>query len=269
MRENKLLEVFNSGEPTIGTRIHSPWPNVTEMLGHVATVGYVEYVAEYSEVSIPVFKAIATVAELMGLGSMIKLDRPGEELWGPRAFSEGFGGAMLVDVYSAEELEQRIQAMLPDTPRLDGKRGMRYTRDVYPYPGTPDDVRSMEHIVFAAMIEKVEAVTDGELEKILQVEWLKMIQWGPGDFTVSAGKPGQGESAEFKEIEERVIQTALEHDVRPRVEIDRAQDAEPYLEMGVRDFSLGTDMTILREYWTNDGAALQTMLSRAQVEQPS
>ena len=45
MRENKLLELFNSGQPTIGSRIHSPWPNVTEMLGQVGTVGYVEYVA--------------------------------------------------------------------------------------------------------------------------------------------------------------------------------------------------------------------------------
>ena len=151
MRENKLLELFNSGQPTIGSRIHSPWPNVTEMLGQVGTVGYVEYVAEYSEVSVSVFKAIATVAELMGVGSMIKLDRPGEELWGAKAFSEGFGGAMLVDVYSAEELEDRIRAMLPDTPELRGKRGMRYTRDVYPHPGTADDVRSMENIVFAAM----------------------------------------------------------------------------------------------------------------------
>jgi 2-keto-3-deoxy-L-rhamnonate aldolase RhmA len=34
MRRNKLRELLNAGQPTIGTHVHSVWPSVVEILGH-------------------------------------------------------------------------------------------------------------------------------------------------------------------------------------------------------------------------------------------
>ena len=41
--------------------------------------------------------------------------------------------------------------------------------------------------------------------------------------------------------------------VPPRAEISSADEMKEYLDMGVRHFSLGTDITILYSFWKNEG----------------
>jgi hypothetical protein len=51
-------------------------------------------------------------------------------------------------------------------------------------------------------------------------------------------------------------------DVAPRAEIGRPEDAKRYLDLGVRNFSLGTDVGILSIYWKNNGVELKKLLSK-------
>jgi hypothetical protein len=48
--------------------------------------------------------------------------------------------------------------------------------------------------------------------------------------------------------------------VPPRVEIASPDDARAYLDMGVRHFSLGTDLAILYGWWKSSGEALRIAL---------
>ena len=41
--------------------------------------------------------------------------------------------------------------------------------------------------------------------------------------------------------------------VPPRAEIRSADEVKEYLDMGVRHFSVGTDITILYEFWKTEG----------------
>ena len=106
------------------------------------------------------------------------------------------------------------------------------------------------------MIEKKEAVEN--IEEICKVPGVDFVQFGPADYSMNCGYAKN--SKEVKEAEKHVIKTALKNGVQPRVEITQAQQAQPYLEMGVTHFSLGTEVKILKEYWNNEGSKLLDIL---------
>jgi 2-keto-3-deoxy-L-rhamnonate aldolase RhmA len=114
--------------------------------------------------------------------------------------------------------------------------------------------------IVALMVEKKQAVEN--LEEILSVKGVDMVQFGPSDYSVSIGLPGDVMNPKVREAELKTIKTALKMDVAPRAEIGRPEDAKRYLDLGVRNFSLGTDVGILNIYWKNNGAELKKLLSK-------
>ncbi|MEM3574111.1 MAG: aldolase/citrate lyase family protein, partial [Nitrososphaeria archaeon] len=116
------------------------------------------------------------------------------------------------------------------------------------------------------MIEKKSAVE--HLEEILSVEGVDMIQFGPWDYSLSiglSGKPGTPwglNHPKVKEAELKAIKTALKMGKRPRVELDSLEKAEEYMNMGVKDFCIGTDVSILFEWWKNNGENMRKLFSK-------
>jgi 4-hydroxy-2-oxoheptanedioate aldolase len=54
--------------------------------------------------------------------------------------------------------------------------------------------KAMDNAVIAIMIEKKGAVEN--LEEILSVKGVDMVQFGPADYSISIGKPGQRQAPE-------------------------------------------------------------------------
>ena len=52
--------------------------------------------------------------------------------------------------------------------------------------------------------------------------------------------------------------------VEPIVEINDFQDAAPWLDMGIRMFSLGTTISILHAYWRKHGDGLRELYAQRQ-----
>jgi 4-hydroxy-2-oxoheptanedioate aldolase len=50
--------------------------------------------------------------------------------------------------------------------------------------------------------------------------------------------------------------------IRPRVELNDVNAVEKYVELGVKDFNLGTDIRILYNFWKEKGSSLRNMLSK-------
>ena len=48
MRENQLRKLLRAGKPSVGTRLQSTWPTVTELVGRSQKFDYVEFLAEYA-----------------------------------------------------------------------------------------------------------------------------------------------------------------------------------------------------------------------------
>ena len=126
------------------------------------------------------------------------------------------------------------------------------------YGGTPEYVQALRDIVVVIMIEKEGTVE--QLEEVLSIKGVDMIQWGPSDYSMSIGRAGQGGSPEVKAVERKVFETALKMGVAPRAEIGTPDQAKYYLDMGVRDFCIGTDISILHGWWKTNGDALRKVV---------
>ena len=92
------------------------------------------------------------------------------------------------------------------------------------------------------MIEKDVAVKN--LDEVLvsaKAKGVDMTQWGPADFGLSRGVPSMMSTPEIRPYEELVIKKSIEHGVAPRIEIGSVDQAQRYIDLGVRHFCIGWD----------------------------
>ena len=118
----------------------------------------------------------------------------------------------------------------------------------------------MDNVVIAIMIEKKGAIDN--LEEILSVEGIDMVQFGPSDYSISIGMPGQSRSPEVQDAHSYMIETALKKGVIPRVEIGSFEQAKPYIEMGVRHFCMGWDTGIIAMWCRQQAEGMKELLPR-------
>ena len=126
------------------------------------------------------------------------------------------------------------------------------------YGGSQEYVEALRQIVVVLMIEKKGAVDD--LEEILEIDGVDMIQWGGSDYSMSIGYPGQGQHPDVIKAKQYVFDTAIKMGVPPRAEIGSPDQARAYLDMGVRHFSIGTDISILHNWWKTNGEDMRNAL---------
>lgn len=262
MRQNKLRKLLHNNQPSISTHIHSTWPSIVEAIGHTRMYDYVEFVAEYAPYDLYDLDNLCRAAELYDLGMMIKVDLEPSRFFAQRAVGSGFQSVLFADCHNLEEARNAISIVRPDTLTDHGQFGVGTRRHAYMgYGGGPDYVEALREIVVMLMIEKQGAVD--QLEEILALEGLDMIQWGGSDYSMNIGRPGERNSAEVRAIEKHVIETALKMGVQPRAEIGSPSDAEYYLEMGVRHFCIGTDFSILFQWFKENGETLRKLVEKA------
>ncbi len=120
-------------------------------------------------------------------------------------------------------------------------------------------LRPLDDTVVALMIEKKSAVD--QLDEILSLGGIDMIQWGPADYSLSIGRPGEWRQPDIEAVERQVIESGLKMGIPPRAEIESVDQAKYYLDMGVRHFTLGTDVKILFDWLKGNGEDLRKALS--------
>ena len=89
-----------------------------------------------------------------------------------------------------------------------------------------------------------------------------MIQFGPADYSMSIGIPGQWNHPRVREAERRVIETALKMGVAPRVELGDIREADQYVKMGVKHFCVGWDIDIIHKYCRDQGAVFDEVFRK-------
>ena len=75
-----------------------------------------------------------------------------------------------------------------------------------------------------------------------------MVQFGPADYSVSVGKPGQARSPEIQRAEKEMVKLALKKGIAPRLETSDLEEAQKYFEMGVRHFCIGVDLGAVSDW---------------------
>lgn len=265
MRPNRFRELLKTGRPSIGTRVQSSWPSIVEAIGHTHQFDYVEFLAEYAPFDLYALDNFCRAAELHNLTPIIKVNQEPRGILAQRAIGAGFQGVLFADCRSAADVRRCVQIVRPETPEDGGLFGVETRRFAFMgRGGTPEYVQALRDVVVMIMIEKRPAVE--QLEEILSVPGLDMVQWGPADYTMSVGRPRDRNNPEVKAIERQVLETALKMDIQPRVELRYPEQVQAYLEMGVRHFTLGVDLSILYEWWKSNGTVLRQKLESAQTE---
>lgn len=263
MRRNRLRELLNEGKPSLGTHVLCPWPGMIEVIGHSGQFDYIEFVGEYAPYDLHSLENLGRAIGLFdGLSAMMKIDQEPRTYLAVRAIGSGFQNILFADPRTVEEAQECVRAVRPETPEAGGRHGVGMRRDVgyVMEVGGPAFVQALNDAVVALMIEKKSAVED--LEAILSVPGIDMVQFGPADYSMSIGLPGQFGHPRVKEAERYVIETALKMGVAPRGEISSWQDAEPYLELGVRHFCIGSDVGIIYQWCQTHGKGMRELFAK-------
>jgi 2-keto-3-deoxy-L-rhamnonate aldolase RhmA len=267
MRPNRLRQLITEGRPSIGTHVHSTWPSVVEMVGHTRRYDYVEFSGEYAPYDLQGLDNFCRAAELVGLGAMIKLDQQPRTWLAQRAIGAGFQAVLFADIRTADDARECVQAVRPDTPHGQGTYGAADRRNSYwGQAASADYIRALKEIVVVLMIEKRSAVE--ALDEILAVPGIDMIQWGPSDYAMSIGRPGGWYDDDVREVEREVLAKCLAAGVPARAEITDPADAAYYMEQGVRDFCIGTDLYILYAWLEARGGQLAEIIGADRSDAP-
>jgi len=262
MRPNKLRELLKAGQPTLATHIHTTWPSVVEAIGCTGLYDYVEFVGEYGPYDLHDLDNLCRAAEVHNMSMMIKVDQEPRGFLAQRAIGSGFHSVLFADCRSAADVQECVRIVRPETPEDKGTYGVATRRFTYMgYGGSKDYVQALRDIVVTIMIEKPGTVDN--LEEVLAVPGVDMVQWGGSDYSMGIGRAGERQSPELKVIERRVFETALRMGIPPRAEINSADEAKYFLDMGVRHFCIGTDINILYNWCRQHGDALRKALSGA------
>lgn len=262
MKYNKLREILNKGQSSIATRIESTWPTIVEIVGSTGCYDYVEFVAEYAPYSLADFENICRASELHNMSSMIKVDFQNRSYVAQKAMASGFQAVLLVDHKTPEEVKESIHVLKPDTLSDMGRFGYPNSRWIgyQPHNSQMDYAQMVRDTVIALMIEKKEAMEN--IEEICSIEGVDMVQFGPSDYSMSMGWNMSEHLEECKAAERKMIETAIKYGVQPRCEINTAEEADYYRNLGVKHFCLGDELRNNTNYWTNTGKALRALVEQ-------
>lgn len=257
--KNRMRELFREGKPTLGIHLISCDPMFVEVVGETGVFDYVELVGEYASWGLRDLENFCRAAELHGLSTMFKIEEQVKGFAATRAIDAGFESVLFTDPRSVKAVKNCIALVRPETPKDRGVHGCGLRRIVhYGLAKSSSDewLQAMREIVTVIMIEKRGAMED--LDKILRVPGVDMVQFGPGDYSITVGCPRE----EAKGTEQEMIKKAQLAGVPARVELANWEQAEPYLEMGVRHFCIGWDADIIRQYCLRDGTKMRELLKK-------
>jgi 2-keto-3-deoxy-L-rhamnonate aldolase RhmA len=255
--ENKLRQLLDKDQPTVGTHLGIASPIVTELVGLSGQFDYVEFAGEYYPYTDFDLANLARTAEMYGMSTMIKIDQSPRIYIAERAMGiAGIQNLLFADLRTIEDVQLCVDAVRCD-PK--GIGGARFGRVMTKLGSLPAWVKYCDDAVVAIMVEKKIAVE--HLEELLSVEGVDMVQWGPADFTVSSGIPGQYTNPKVKDAELKVIKTALKMDIRPRIECS-VEAMQKYIDLGCRDFCIGMDTSILSRWFKDSGKTIRDTLAK-------
>lgn len=257
MKNNKMREMIRNGAPMTTTRVWSTWPFFTEAIGATGNFDYIEFVGEYSPYTQLDLENLARAAELHDMGCMMKVDFQNRGFVAQKAIAAGFQSILFADHHTPEEVRETIHMVKSDSPLGRGRFGYPSRRFIGTQVYLPqlEHAKRVDEVVLAFMIEKGEAMD--HIEEICSIEGVDMVQFGPSDYSMSLGKNSKDYVEEYKAAERKMIETALKHGVRPRCEVLKPEEVQYYIDLGVKDFSMGDEYKKLLELWNGDGAKLR------------
>lgn len=128
-----------------------------------------------------------------------------------------------------------------------GRRGFGVGPMLYDYETVPlpEAVRHFnENTVVIVQAETLPAMAS--IEQMAAVEGLDAIMIGPADLSISLGIPGEFRAAQFVEQVERVVKACAQAGIASGIFCGDLDLMKTYIEMGMRCFSCGGEIGLIR-----------------------
>lgn len=246
-RENALKTTLESGGIALGAAAISSDPRIVELLGDTGA-DFVWVDLEHggdNPWDAAALEQLGRAAQVGGTELMVRL--PGPDPFRIRkVLDTGVRSLIIPRIETADELEGAVEAtrfLRDDEP---GDRGLAPAR-ANAWGGTFDGFvdREDDQVLLGAMIENETAVAN--LDDILSVSGLGFVFIGPGDLSVSVGRPMELNSPEVTEAIDTVEELCRAHKVPLAGIVVEGQDASTLLDRGYQLLTLGSDLPVLRE----------------------
>jgi 2-keto-3-deoxy-L-rhamnonate aldolase RhmA len=124
LRRNRLRELLEQSQPSLGTHVLSAWPTVTELVGQSGQWDYVEFVAEYAPWTMHDLDNLARAIELFpNFTGMIKIEQETRGHLAMRAIGSGIQNVLFADVRTAEDARRCVRWVRAEHPDYGGLHG--------------------------------------------------------------------------------------------------------------------------------------------------
>ena len=243
MRRSRVKHRWAEGKPVLATVAHFHDPQSAELIGLLG-VDCLWIDLEHQPLGINQLENMVRAARV---GDMDVMARPakGEFQRLARLLESGASVIMYPRCESAEEAQQIVKAA--KFPPL-GQRGLFTAAPDNPYCLTPltDYLREAnEQTVLLAQVESPQAVT--QARAMAKVDGVDMLFFGPGDFSMMAGVPGQFDSEVVRSAMAETARQAINAGKRFGTLVANLEQANRALELGASLLAYGGDLHFVRQ----------------------
>jgi 2-keto-3-deoxy-L-rhamnonate aldolase RhmA len=130
MRKNRLRELIDAGQPTLGTHLLSTWPTLIELVGQTGLYDYIEFSAEYAPFDLYELDNLGRALELAALVGVMKIEQTQWTHQAMRAIGSGFQGVLFADVRTVTDAVACVRAVRAEAPGSGGLHGVGMRRDL-------------------------------------------------------------------------------------------------------------------------------------------
>lgn len=245
--ENTLRATIEADGVALGAAAISGDPRLVELLGD-AGADFVWVDLEHggdSPWDASLLEHLGRAAQAGDAELMVRL--PGPDPFRIRkVLDTGVRSLIIPRIETADEVEAAVEATRFIRDEAPGDRGLAPAR-ANAWGGTFDGYveREDHQVLLGTMIENGTAVAN--LDEILSVAGLGFAFIGPGDLSVSVGRPMELTSSAVTEAIETVEERCRAHGVPLAGIVVEGQDAPSLLDRGYQLLTLGSDLSVLRE----------------------
>ena len=246
MRPSRIKAKLRRGEPALVTTIHATDPSFFEMVSLMGFDG-LWLDLEHSALSLETAAGLMRAARVGGADMLVRPAK-GEVMRMGRILEAGAQGIMYPRCSDAAEARE-VGRWAKYAPL--GRRGIDTGNADNPYCLMPLDeyVRAANDQTFVVVqIEEPDAVAHAR--EIAEVEGVDVLFFGPGDFSVLAGVPGQFQHPMIEEAIRTVAEAARAAGKHWGIPVGSPERAKQMLDLGARLLAYGADII-----WVQQGLA--------------
>lgn len=243
MRQSRVKRRWAQGKPVLATVAHFHDPQSAELIGLLG-VDCLWIDLEHQPIGLNQLENMARAARVSDMDVMARPAK-GEFLRMCRLLEAGASVIMYPRCESAEEAREIVQwAKFPPL----GQRGYFSAAPDNPYCLTPmaDYLRQAnDETVLLAQVESPSAVR--EAKAMAAVEGIDMLFFGPGDFSLTAGVPGQFDAPVVREAMAETARAAQAAGKRFGTLVTNLEQAQRALDLGASLLAYGGDLHFVRQ----------------------